>query len=94
MKKDLVDWSDLTLKRWLGSITRKTTKATYKSAFRPYQAYTRLKTGQLIDEVLEDQKRDPREKIDIAKQRLIGFYNWLINEGPKKKGPKGAHNGL
>jgi len=89
MKKDLVDWSEPTLKRWLGSITRKTTKATYKSGFRLYQTYTGLKASQLIDEALEDQKKDPREKTDIVKQRLIGFYNWLVNEAPKKKGPKG-----
>jgi hypothetical protein len=34
---------------------------------------------------LEGAKHDPREKTGIIKQRLIGFYNWLINEAPKRR---------
>lgn len=85
MKNDLVDWNESPLARWLGSITRDSTKATYKSGFRQYVEYTGLTATQLIDEALEDQKRDPREKTDIVKQRLIGFYNWLVTEAPKRK---------
>jgi len=84
LRKD-VDWSEAPLQRWLGSITRSSTKATYKSAFRLYRTFTGLTASQLIDEAIEDQKRDPRQKTDIVKQRLIAFYNWLVKEAPRKK---------
>ena len=89
MRRDSVDWSDPTLQRWLGGITRENTKATYKSGFRLYAGFTGLGASQLIDEALEDHKKDPREKRDVVKQRLIGFYNWIVNEAPKKRGPSG-----
>ena len=89
MREDLVDWEDPTLARWMGTITRKTTKTIYRSGFRKYALYTGMTSSQLIDEALEDQRRDPREKRDIVKQRLIGFYQWLVEEAPKKRGPAG-----
>jgi len=84
-RTDMIDWKDPPLVRWLGSITREGTKATYKSGFRLYAEYTGMTATQLIDEALEDQKKDPREKRDVVKQRLIGFYNWLVTEAPKRK---------
>jgi len=39
----------------------------------------------LIDEAIEDSKKDPRERTDVVKRRLIGFFNWLIKEAPKRK---------
>jgi site-specific recombinase XerD len=83
--KDLVNWSEQPLQRWMGTISKKRTAATYKSGYRFYQLYTGLTSNQLIDEALEDAKRDPREKTGILKQRLIGFYNWLIKEAPKRR---------
>jgi len=83
--KDTVNWKEQPLQRWIGTITKKTTAYTYKSGYRFYQQYTGLTSNQLIDEALEDAKRDPREKTGIVKQRLIGFYNWLIKEAPKRR---------
>jgi len=57
-----------------------------------YAKYTGLTAEQLVDEALEDARRDPREKTDIVKQRFIGFYNWLVNEAPKR-GPGGRKTG-
>jgi len=85
MKKNVIDWEDPPLKRWLGNITRKTTLKTYKSAFRRYVKFTGLTASQMIDEAITDQKRDPREREDVVKQRLISFYNWLVKEAPKKR---------
>lgn len=48
-----------------------------------------MTAAKLIDEAIEDQRQDPRERRDIVKSRLIGFYNWLVSEAPKRKGPKG-----
>lgn len=90
MKNDTVDWEDPTLARWLGTITRDSTKNTYRSGFRRYAHHTGLTATQMIDEALEDQRRDPREKTDIVKQRLIGFYNWLVSEAPKRRRVKGG----
>ena len=85
MKGDKVDWSEPPLQRWLGSITKNSTRAAYKSGYRFYSQYTEQTATQLIDEALEDAKKDPRQKTDIVKQRLIGFYNWLVKEAPKRK---------
>ena len=85
---DDVDWKNPYLQRWLGGITRNGTKAVYKCAYRMYARYTGLSAEQLVNEALEDAKRDPRERTDIVKQRLIGFYNWLVSEAPKR-GPGG-----
>ena len=90
MKNDTVDWEDPALARWIGTITRDSTKKVYKSGFRRYSHHTGLTAAQLIDEALEDQRRDPREKRDIVKQRLIGFYNWLVTEAPKRRRVKGG----
>lgn len=47
----------------------------------------------LTDEAIEDVKRDPRDRKDIVKARLIGFHSWLLNDyavysrGNEKKTP-------
>ncbi len=69
---------------------RKSTKKSYKSWFKCYIEFTGLTPSQLIDEALEDMKRDPREKQDIVMQRLINFYHWLKTDYQKK--PKGKCN--
>jgi len=58
----------------------------YRSGFRRYATFTGLTATQMIDEAIEDQRRDLREKTDVVKRRLIEFYHRLINEAPKKKG--------
>ena len=93
MKDDTVDWSEPVLQRWLGTISKKSTKRVYKSGFRFYQQFTNLTATQLIDEALEDAKRDPREKTDVVKQRLLHFYDWLVKEAPKRTGPEGDEVG-
>jgi len=85
-------WDDPSLQRWMGSIIRGSTRSVYRSGFRLYVDYTQLTASQLIDEALEDVKKDQREKTDIVKQRLIGFYSWLIEKAPKK-GPGGSETG-
>jgi site-specific recombinase XerD len=88
---DVVNWEDPTLKRWLGTITRAKTKRNYMSVFRAYTQYTKQTATTLIDEAIEDHKKDPREKQDIMLQRLLGFYKWLKTEYPKKSRGKGVH---
>ncbi|MBC7113330.1 MAG: tyrosine-type recombinase/integrase [Candidatus Methanomethyliales bacterium] len=89
------DWKSPVLNRWLGGIVRYGTRAVYMSAFRIFLEYTKLTPEQLIEEALEDAKRDPREKTDIVKQRLIGFYNWLTTEAPNRlTGGKGLSSKL
>lgn len=90
MKNDTVNWEDPALARWMGTITRDSTKHVYRSGFRKYAHQTGLTATQMIDEAIEDLRRDPREKTDIVKRRLIGFYNWLVTEAPKKKRVKGG----
>lgn len=88
---DDVDWEDSALRRWLDTITRKSTKYGYRTAFRAYHRFTGKSASELIDEAIEDAKKDPREKTDIVLKRLVEFYNWMKNEYPQKsrgKGPK------
>lgn len=89
-KNDTVNWEDPALARWMGTITRDSTKHVYRSGFRKYAHQTGLTATQLIDEAIEDLRRDPREKTDIVKRRIIDFYNWLVTEAPKKKRVKGG----
>jgi len=62
-----------------------------------------MTASELIDEAIEDSRRDPREKKDIVLHRLIGFYKWLRNEyvprrtvgkGKTKKAKKKGISGL
>jgi integrase len=88
---DDVDWEDPALRRWLDTITRKSTKYGYRTSFRAYHMFTGKSASELIDEAMEDSKRDPRERTDIVLKRLIEFYNWMKTEYPQKssgKGPK------
>ncbi|MDI6691234.1 MAG: hypothetical protein QME50_05125 [Candidatus Bathyarchaeota archaeon] len=91
MKKDLVNWNEEPLKKWLSLTTGKGTKATYKSAYRAYHQYTGMTSTQLIDEAIEDARRDPRERKDIVKRRLLGFHSWLLNEYAVHSRGKGPH---
>lgn len=86
-----VNWEDPALKRWLDSITRKTTRYGYRTAFRAYTLFTGMTASALIDEAIEDMKKDPRERRDVVLIRLVKFYNWLKTEYPKKSRGKGKH---
>jgi len=88
---DNVNWEDPALKRWLDTITKKSTKWGYRTAFRAYALFTGKSASELIDEALEDSKKDPRERRDVVLKRLIEFYRWMKTEYPQKsrgKGPK------
>ena len=93
MKKlqDPIDWEDPVLSRWLSTIVKLGTKYGYKSAFRVYAQYTKLSPSQMIDEAIEDSKRDPRDKRDVLLTRLLGFYTYLKNDYLKKSRGKGEH---
>jgi len=91
VKQDIVNWEDPALQRWLGTITRVSTKKNYRTAFRSYIQFTGMTASALVDEALEDSKRDPREKLDIVLKRLIEFYRWLKTEYPRKSRGKGPH---
>ncbi|MCJ7763244.1 hypothetical protein MUP38_07325, partial [Candidatus Bathyarchaeota archaeon] len=80
-----VDWDDPCLQRWLGGIVNKNTLYNSKSAFRLYAQYTGMTASQLIDEAIEDFKRDPRERKDVVLHGLIGFHKWLRESYCKKK---------
>jgi site-specific recombinase XerD len=86
-----VDWDDPALKRWMDTITRKSTKHNYRSSYRAYAAFTKVAASALIDEAIEDAKRDPRERTDVVLKRLIEFYRWLKTDYPRKSGGRGVH---
>jgi len=85
IKTQDVDWDDPILKRWLGNIVNKSTFYNSKSAFRLYSRFTGMTASQLIDEAIEDSRRDPREREDVVLHRLIKFYKWLRTEYVQKK---------
>jgi len=86
---DNVDWDDPALKRWLDTITRKSTLHNYRSSYRAYAAFTKMTASALVDEAIEDSKRDPRERTDVVLKRLIEFYRWLKTDYPRKSGGRG-----
>lgn len=89
--QDTILWEDPVLSRWLGTIVRSGTKYNYRSAFRVYTQYTKLSPGQMIDEAIEDSKKDPRQKRDILLTRLLSFYTYLKNDYPRKSRGEGEH---
>jgi len=86
-----VDWNEPSLVKWLGTTTRKGTRNIYRGAFKKYSKFTGLTAEQLIDEAIENAKRDVRERKDIVKTRLLQFYTWLKEEYPIRKKGKGEN---
>jgi integrase len=86
-----VDWNDPALRRWLDSITRKTTKANYRSSFRNYAEFTGMTATELIEEAHEDRQLPPLEQKDVVINRLIKFHEWLSNDVQKFSRGKGEH---
>ncbi|MGD0070883.1 MAG: tyrosine-type recombinase/integrase [Candidatus Bathyarchaeia archaeon] len=85
IKNDIVDWKDPALVRWLGTFTNKGTAYSCRAVYRGYAQYTGKTASQLIDEAIEDFKRDPRERQDIVLKQLVGFYQWLRKDYVRKK---------
>jgi site-specific recombinase XerD len=90
-KRVEIDWNEPPLARWLGEISRESTKDTYKFGWKAFSAYTGLSATQLLDEAVEDMKRDPRERKGVILHRLLGYYNWLTTEYPVYNRGKGKH---
>ncbi len=67
--------------RWLNTIVRSSTRSLYSHAFKMYLAYTGKTAEELIDEAIEDQRRDPREKRGFPLTRLLGFFEWSTSKG-------------
>lgn len=65
--------------RWLNSIVRPSTRSSYTYAFKLYLEYTGKTAEELVDEAIEDQRRDPREKRGLPLTRILGFYEWLTS---------------
>jgi len=86
-----VNWDDPALQRWLDTIARKSTKHNYRSSYRAYAAFTKMTGSALVDEAIEDAKKDPRERRDVVLKRLIEFYRWLKTDYPRKSGGRGVH---
>jgi len=86
-----INWNEPSLVKWLGTTTRKGTRNIYRGAFKKYAQFTGMTSEQLIDEALEDAKKDIRERKDIVKTRLLQFYSWLKEEYPIKSRGNGKH---
>jgi integrase len=86
-----IDWNEPPLVKWLGTTSRKGTRNIYRGAFKKYAQFTGMTSEQLIDEALEDAKKDIRERKDIVKTRLLQFYSWLKEEYPIKSRGNGKH---
>jgi integrase len=84
-------WEDPIVKRWLDSIVKSGTKYNYRSAFKVFLEYSKLSPSQLIDEAVEDSKKDPRQRKDVLLTRILGFYAWLKTDYEKKSRGTGPH---
>ena len=86
-----VNWNEPTLQRWLNTISKKSTKNSYKTAYRAYAKFTKKSPSLLIDEAIADSKLDARQKTDIVKSNLLNFYQYLVNDYSVKSRGKGEH---
>jgi len=84
-------WEEPIVKRWLDSIVKEGTKYGYKCAFKAYMEYTKLSPEQLIDEAVEDSRKDPRQRRDVLLTKILGFYAWLKTDYVKKSRGTGPH---
>jgi site-specific recombinase XerD len=75
--------------KWLEPITKFNTKKAYADALVRFMEYTGLNPTQLIDEAENENKKELRQRQDIVKSRVVGFYNWMLKDAPKKDGSKG-----
>jgi len=91
MPKDPVDWEDSCAKRWIDGITKPSTRRYYKSALRIYVNFTGLSPSQLVDEALEDARREQRERQDVVVRRLLAFHSWLKMEYGVRSRGQGEH---
>ncbi len=82
-------FSEGPLLRWMNGISKQSTKANYQSAFRVYAQFTGLSAAQLIDEVLEDTRRDPRDQKDVLMGRVLSFYRYLKDDYEVKSKGRG-----
>jgi integrase len=89
--KDASYWEDPVLKRWFDSIVKVGTRDNYRLAFRAYAKYTGLTPSQMIDEAVEDSKRDPRQRKDILLSRILGFYSYMKTDYERKSRGSGEH---
>jgi hypothetical protein len=84
-----INWDEPPLKRWLDSITKHNTKRNYRLGYKAYHEYTGKTATELIQEVEADRQKPRLEQQDIVKIRLLGFYNWVLNERvDQRKGKK------
>ncbi len=75
----LADWEKVhELREWLQDV-KPHTRANYLTEFRKYVEYTGLTPRQMIDEA-EAELRLHRRQRGKVKERILGFYEWLINE--------------
>jgi len=86
-----VNWNDPALKRWLDDITRKSTKANYKSAFKDYAEFTGMTATELIEEADKDNKLPVLERKDVLKHKLTSFNKWMVTEHKIMSRGKGEH---
>lgn len=87
---DEVDWTDPPLQRWINEIQRDSTRTYYKTVWRTFAKYTKKTGTQLLREASEDMKKSPEDRKGVVLQRLLGFYQWLVNEYPVVQKVKGG----
>jgi integrase len=87
-------WEDPVLKRWFDTIVKSGTRDNYRSAFRAYAKYTGLTPSQMIDEAVEDSKKDPRQRKDVLLTRVLGFYAYMKNDYERMSRGSGEHKVL
>lgn len=80
-----INWEDPYLNRWISSIRKDGTKSVYQSGFALYADFTKLSPKQMIDEAIEDQRKDVLERKNIAKSRLLDFNKWLLTKAVNQK---------
>ncbi len=87
-KVDLSNWEEVhELREWLQDVKPKT-RANYLTDFRKYMQFTGLTPKQMIDEA-EAELKLPRRQRGKVKQRILEFYEWLLNEYTTKKKVRG-----
>jgi len=68
--------------QWLNTFTVHKTRVNAAAVLASFCAnYARMTPTELIREAVADEERPRGERVNIPKQRVLGFYNWLRERG-------------
>jgi len=75
---------DPLIQKWLSSVQNKNTQKSYYSAVKTFFGWLGQTPTEFVKAIIEDNKKDVLEKQDLARNRILEFYNYATTDMPKR----------